>query len=669
MHRERLQAYGLSINDVVNAVRSANLNLPSGRITEGERDYDARIIGEFQSIEELRQLRVPVRQATGVLNLRLEDVADIQDTVEDRSQFTRIYEVKNGKLVGGESVGLTITKLSDANTVQVIEGVKKELADLEKELPGQVHFVLAWDQSDYIKASLEDVNISLILGALLAVLVIFLFLHNLRGTVICAIAIPTSLVAAFIPMHFLGFTMNQMTMLGLSLVVGILVDDSIVVLENIYRHLHRGERPREAAYNGRSEIGLAAITITLVDVVVFVPVAFMGGIVGQFFRQFGLTVAVSTLFSLLVSFTVTPMLASRWYKIGEDVEEKRGLFKRFDDFYHSLDRGYRKLLGWALRHRWTVVFGGVATLGVVLFGLGPRMGFQFFPELDQGRVTVTIELPPGAALDRTDRIVKQVEQAVAPIPEVHNIFSSIGNISGGMGMGVERGRQYAQVNLSLIDKRGLGHTLGLEKAEGPLRTRADQEIATEVRQRLAGIPGARFVVSTVSASAWPVPRSDRANGVRPEPNGPRRRADPRGLPRWRACAIPTSPCAPGSRAAGAARPCPRRGDGPRPVERGDGGAQLAGWKHRRQVTASAVRSSTSAFSSPISTATARDPCSRGDRQHSARRDNWSRSTLAISPTSPMAPAPRRSTARTECARCSSPVIWCRAPSSATSRTP
>ncbi|NLC58728.1 MAG: efflux RND transporter permease subunit [Armatimonadetes bacterium] len=498
VHRERLQAYGLSINDVVNAVRSANLNLPSGRITEGERDYDARIIGEFQSIEELRQLRVPVRQATGVLNLRLEDVADIQDTVEDRSQFTRIYEVKNGKLVGGESVGLTITKLSDANTVQVIEVVKKELADLEKELPGQVHFVLAWDQSDYIKASLEDVNISLILGALLAVLVIFLFLHNLRGTVICAIAIPTSLVAAFIPMHFLGFTMNQMTMLGLSLVVGILVDDSIVVLENIYRHLHRGERPREAAYNGRSEIGLAAITITLVDVVVFVPVAFMGGIVGQFFRQFGLTVAVSTLFSLLVSFTVTPMLASRWYKIGEDVEEKRGLFKRFDDFYHSLDRGYRKLLGWALRHRWTVVFGGVATLGVVLFGLGPRMGFQFFPELDQGRVTVTIELPPGAALDRTDRIVKQVEQAVAPIPEVHNIFSSIGNISGGMGMGVERGRQYAQVNLSLIDKRGLGHTLGLEKAEGPLRTRADQEIATEVRQRLAGIPGARFVVSTVS---------------------------------------------------------------------------------------------------------------------------------------------------------------------------
>ncbi|MBI3947915.1 MAG: efflux RND transporter permease subunit [Armatimonadetes bacterium] len=499
VNRDRLQAYGLTINSVVGALQQANLNLPSGRITEGERDYEARVIGEFQSVDEIRALRVPVRRPTGaLLSLRLADVADVTDTTREPTEITRVYERRDGRMVGSESVGVVITKLSDANTVAVIDDVKKALAGLEKDLPGKVRFVVTTDQSDYIKASLEDVNVSLVLGSLLAVLVIFLFLHNLRGTIICAIAIPTSLVAAFIPMSFLGFTLNQMTMLGLSLVVGILVDDSIVVLENIYRHLDRGERPREAAYNGRSEIGLAAITITMVDVVVFVPIAFMGGYSGMFFRQFGLTVAVSTLFSLLVSFTVTPMLASRWYRVGEEMEAKRGLFGLLDRFYHGLDAGYRRLLGWALRHRPLVVVGGVLSLVGTMMVFGPRLGFEFFPQMDQGQLNVSVEMPAGTSLERTDRVLKRVEKVLHEIPEVATTFANAGNISGGMRASAERGRQFGQVAVALNDKRGLAHVIGLEKAHGPLRTRADYEVAADARRRLRDIPGALITVMTAS---------------------------------------------------------------------------------------------------------------------------------------------------------------------------
>ena len=214
---------------------------------------------------------------------------------------------------------------------------------------------------------------SLLEGALLAMLIVFLFLHSLRGTFIVALAIPTSMIATFMVMDFLGFTINMMTMMGLSLSVGILVDDSIVVIENIHRHLTMGESPREAAINGRTEIGLAAMCITLVDVVVFVPIAFMGGIVGQFFRQFGLVVATATLFSLFISFTLTPMLASRWLKSHEqeEAEDERqrahpGLFQRFvnvwEAAYNAFDRLYRRILAWSLDHRAVVICLGLMVM-------------------------------------------------------------------------------------------------------------------------------------------------------------------------------------------------------------------------------------------------------------------------------------------------------------------
>jgi HAE1 family hydrophobic/amphiphilic exporter-1 len=414
--KRRLEAYGLSISQVSQALVSSNLNLPSGRITEGKRDYSIRAVGEFANVDEIRSLKVksPAEKSTGVITIG--DIGEVKDSVAEREQLTRVQKA--------DSIGIMIMKQSDANTVQVADGVKKELRKMMKDvLPKDVKVGVVLDQSERVKEALADVNVSLWLGALLAVLIVFIFLHSIRGTFIVAIAIPMSIIATFIPIYFLGFTMNMMVMMALSLAVGILVDDSIVVLENIYRHLAKGEEPAQAALNGRSEIGLAAMAITMVDVVVFLPIAFMGGIVGMFFRAFGITVATATLFSLLVSFTLTPMLASKWYRKGEAVEATSGFFAKFDEFYHMLDRTYRRVLAWALGHRRTVVLTGFGTLIGMLVIAGTTLKGEFFPRIDNGQVTVTAEMPMGASLEATDSVVKQIEDVGSKIPEVENIFT------------------------------------------------------------------------------------------------------------------------------------------------------------------------------------------------------------------------------------------------------
>ncbi|MHB0913563.1 MAG: efflux RND transporter permease subunit [Armatimonadota bacterium] len=481
----RLEAYGLSIGEVSKALAADNLNLPSGRITEGNREYSVRAVGEFQTMDEIRNLKISL---DGGGEVAVGDIAQVLDASAEREASTRL-QLK-------DSVGLLITKQSDANTVAVADAVKKELAAMKDVLPSDVQIAVAYDQSEHVRDSLADVNVALVLGALLAVLIVFLFLHNIRGTFIVAVAIPVSMIAAFIPIYFAGFTMNMMVMLGFSLAVGILVDDSIVVLENIYRHLAKGESPKEAAINGRSEIGLAAIAITMVDVVVFLPIAFMGGIVGMFFREFGITVAIATLFSLLVSFTLTPMMASRWYREGEAMEAKTGFFAKFDEFYHSLDAKYRRLLAWALRHRWQVVLSGFGLMLATLMLVMPSLGFEFFPKTDQSQVMVNVEMPVGTSLAGTDSVVRQVEDALAGMPDVENIFTSIGSTSSGMGGGGQSGANYGEVSAGLRQKESV-----MDRFLRPLRRgktkrlRSDQEIAQEIREKTGDIPGGRVLVS------------------------------------------------------------------------------------------------------------------------------------------------------------------------------
>jgi HAE1 family hydrophobic/amphiphilic exporter-1 len=499
--KERLNAYGLSINAVVRALQAANLNLPAGRITEGERDYNVRLLGEFRSIDELRNLRLYLQNPRNPMadgtTLRLQDIADIRDTVEERTVITRL----NGK----ENVTLVVQKASDANALEISEGIHQVIERIQKEYP-DLKFEISFDQAESIKESLTDLRIALYLAIILVVLIVYLFLYNVRGTFIVALAIPTCIFASFIAIYFFGFTINFMTMLALSLAVGVLVDDAIVVIENIYRHLSMGEEPMEAAYNGRTEIGLAAITITFVDVVVFLPIAFMGGVSGQFFRSFGLTVAVTVLFSLLVSFTLTPMLASRFYRRGEALEEPKGFFRWFDARYRALERLYRRLLGWALRHRWAVIVTGnglllltlILVIGSALRG-SPLLPFRFAPSQDQGLIGITVKLPPAAALSETDAVVKRIEQAALSIPEVKFVSSLVGaSVAGFIGAG-DRGPRFANIQVTLHPKKALLDSLMFwVKHEEPLRTRSDVEIAGELREKIGVIPGAQITVNTIS---------------------------------------------------------------------------------------------------------------------------------------------------------------------------
>ena len=491
--KRRLEAYGLSIDKVSQALTTGNLNLPSGRITEGNREYAVRMIGEFASVDEIRNLKLDLPAGKdGDRVLTIGDIAEVKDTTAERVEETRLQKQ--------DSVGLLIQKQSDANTVQVADGVKEELAAMKGVLPKDIKIAVALDQSNRVREALTDVNTSLWLGALLAVLIVFLFLHNIRGTFIVGIAIPTSLIAAFIPLYFAGFTMNMMVMLGMSLAVGILVDDSIVVLENIYRHLAKGEEPAEAALNGRAEIGLAAVTITMVDVVVFLPIAFMGGMVGQFFRQFGITVATATLFSLFVSFTLTPMLASRWYRKGEAVEAAGGFFAHFDRFYHALDIRYRAILAWALNHRRRVLSTGFILLLVILFVGMPMLGFEFFPRMDNGQVGVTVEMPTGSSLEATNAVVSQVEDVVSKDPDVENIFTNVGFTGGGVLGGGDKGANNGEVTAALYEKESVMDRFSRPFRRGhPMRIRSDQEIAQEIRGKVTGIPGGRILVAVTTS--------------------------------------------------------------------------------------------------------------------------------------------------------------------------
>jgi HAE1 family hydrophobic/amphiphilic exporter-1 len=367
IHRDRLISYGLGMVNALDAIRGANLDVAGGSISSGSKETSVRVAGEFASVAELEILVIPVSDQqnpnTPPAIVRLKDIATISDGPAKVTEFTRVN--------GNPAVLLTVSKTREGNTVAITETIKHELEKVSEEYP--ISFTTTRESAKQVHESLEDLKIALALGVVLVIGIIYLFLHNFRGTMIVALAIPTCLLAAFAVIDALGFTLNTMTMLGLSLAVGILVDDAIVVLENTYRHLTHGEDPETAALNGRAEIGLAAISITMVDVVVFLPVAVMGGILGQFFRPFALTVAVATLFSLFVSFTLTPMLASRWYRKGERLEDKRGFAKWFDTSFGKLANGYRNALAKALHRRWLVFMAGWAFLFGVFMAIGGGM--------------------------------------------------------------------------------------------------------------------------------------------------------------------------------------------------------------------------------------------------------------------------------------------------------
>jgi len=382
---DRLAAYGVTIGQMAQAINQANQNVSAGYIQTNTQYSSIRFLGEFTSVNELKDLRISLpgsgtsslssgaaapagagAAAAGGRSVRLADIADVADTTVERTV--------ESTLDGADSVTLAIQKTSDGNTLKAAKGVKEQLAAVKTFLPSDVSFVITRDDSTNVQDNLKDVVVSLVIGAFLATLIVFLFLHNFRATVIVAIAIPTCVIATFLPIAAFGFTLNSLTLLGLSLAIGILIDDSIVVIENISRHLAMGQEPKEAAIAGRSEIGLAALTLTAVDLVVFIPIAFMGGIIGEFFRSFGVSISVAVLISLFVSFTLTPMLASRWFRKGESLEStgegRRGFSAAFDRGYHRFEGLYRNLLRVFLRRPWTIVIAGNLLLVLMFVFMG-----------------------------------------------------------------------------------------------------------------------------------------------------------------------------------------------------------------------------------------------------------------------------------------------------------
>src|SRR5499427_10429308 len=343
----KMAAYGVTLPQITTALTNANVDAPIGSIQQGQAQLDVRSLGAFQTLDDLSHM--VVAQTTTGGPITLQDIASVGRGYKKTTQFQRLN--------GQDAVGLQIVKQSDANALQVADSVRVALAKLQALLPNGSQVIITNDTSVFTRASLDAIQHDLLLSVLLVGAVMLLFLHAWRHTVIVLLAIPTSLVSTFLVMYALGFSLNIMSLMALALMIGILVDDSIVVLENIHRHLQLGEDSHTAAINGRGEIGLAAIAITMADVVVYTPIAFVSGILGQLFRQYGLTIVAATLFSLLISFTLTPMLASRWLRHSE--RESNSPLARFgrwwDARFDRVGRAVGATVPIAVRMRWLIL--------------------------------------------------------------------------------------------------------------------------------------------------------------------------------------------------------------------------------------------------------------------------------------------------------------------------
>jgi HAE1 family hydrophobic/amphiphilic exporter-1 len=440
----KLSAYGLTLAQITTALTNANVDAPVGSIQQNTQTLNVRSLGAFQTIDDLSNL--VISQTTTGGPVLLHDLATVSLGYKQQTQLQRLN--------GEDAVGLQIVKQSDANALQVADDVRVGLRKLQSLLPSSSKVIVTNDNSVFTRASLDAIQHDLLLSVLLVGGVMLLFLHAWRHTVIVLLAIPTSLISTFLVMYALGFSLNIMSLMALALMIGILVDDSIVVLENIHRHLQLGENPHQAALIGRSEIGMAAIAITMADVVVYTPLAFISGILGQLFRQYGLTIVAATLFSLLISFTLTPMLASRWLS-HDDKANRKSPLARFgvwwDEKFDGLGRGVARMVPSAVKFRWLIVLlcvGLVAgTVSLVPLGL---IGSEYAPQEDSNQFSVNINTPPGTALPVTDANAKQMEAILLQMPEVQYVFTSV---SGGGGGGFGRGGGRASLDVQVVPKQ------------------------------------------------------------------------------------------------------------------------------------------------------------------------------------------------------------------------
>jgi hydrophobe/amphiphile efflux-1 (HAE1) family protein len=460
----QMESYGVALDQVINAIQAANQDLPAGGISQGSTEHLVRVEGRIKSRSGFEQIIVAHRLGAPVY---LNQVAQIVDgQAEENSLF---------RLGGKRSVGLQIMKIQDANLVDVGKSITKATEELKKHLPADMHVQVLYSNAEFIEGSVNNVKSTIIEGALLTVLIVFLFLHSWRSTIITGLTLPIAVIATFAVTYALGFTLNFLTLMALSLCIGLLIDDAIVVRENIVRHIAMGKSAMQAALDGTKEIGLAVTATTFAIVAVFVPVAFMPGVIGRYFFQFGITVTVAVLISLFVSFTLDPMLSSIWHDPSEQRFSKwpriARLMQRMEDGIEWLHHRYDQVLRWALGHRKSVLAIAAGTFFGSFF-LMPLIGSEFMPQSDQGAIALRINTPPGSSLEYTDEKTQQVEAALREFPDIDRVLTTVG---------AAQGKNYSQLTLLLKDRRIASR-------------RSQKEIEKLVRERVARVAGVELTL-------------------------------------------------------------------------------------------------------------------------------------------------------------------------------
>jgi hydrophobe/amphiphile efflux-1 (HAE1) family protein len=461
---DQLRSLNVGIDEVMTAITATNANLPAGRISRGARENLVRIEGKMKEAADFK--RIVVANRTGG-PIYLGQVADISDGAAEEQSISRVN--------GERAVTLEIAKIQDANTVQVGTGVKAAIAAMKESLPKDIQFRILDDKAKNVQGQLDNVKETIAEGAVLTMVIVFLFLHSWRSTIITGLTLPISVLASFIAMKYFGFTLNFLTLMALSLCIGLLIDDAIVVRENIVRHLGMGKNHVRAAEDGTSEIGLAVMATTFAIVAVFVPIAFMQGIIGRFFLQFGITVAVAVLVSLFVSFTLDPMLSSVWPDPVKDrfkyVPWLGRLMARIELGIEWLHGVYAKVLALALSWRKSTLLLAVALFAGSLM-LVPKIGGEFVPQVDDGFIQLRLKTPIGSSLEYSDAKLRQAEAALAGFKEIDSVSTIIGSWEG---------RNYSQVNVKLTDVH-------------KTHRRSQQEMEKVIRERLEKIAGVSLTV-------------------------------------------------------------------------------------------------------------------------------------------------------------------------------
>ena len=448
--KDKMAAYHLTLDKIVSALNSENQLLPSGPVYTEKTKTDVRVIAQYKTVKDIAQIQVP---NSSNVNIPLTAVATIKEQDARVDRF--------GRINGADSISFAIYKNSEANVVSTADAVLKSVQKLRKDNP-DYKFLVVSNDADYVNTSLHNTLSTLLEGLITTGLVLFLFLRGWRSTLAVMLAIPTSLISTFFVMYMAGFTFNMMSLMGMTLCVGILVDDSIVVLENINRHLHMGKPSFEAAEAGRMEIGMAAVAITLCDIAVFLPIAFMNGMTGQFFRQFGMTIVFATLFSLFVSFTLTPMLASRFFRKGPEAPKGK-----IWDFMDCLEKNavhqYEIILRWSLLHRKKILLVALAAFILSLSFIPLRLvGSEYMPQTDESSFEVMVDLPVGQSVEETNKVMGLLENRLHEISEVKYYLTSAGGQNSNQG----------RIKVQLYDRKE--------------RSRSVWQVADEIRSFSAG---------------------------------------------------------------------------------------------------------------------------------------------------------------------------------------